>query len=63
MRVMDSTLLIHLPKQLLHDVKEAAKQEGFSAGDFTRQSLKRNLSLYAAQREALRQSVKPSLGF
>jgi hypothetical protein len=63
MRLMDSTLLIHLPKQLLNEVKEAAKQEGFSAGDFARQSLKRNLSLYAAQREALRQSAKPSLGF
>jgi len=63
MKLMDSTLLVHLPKALLEEIKETAKSEGFSAGDFARQSLKRNLAIYAAQREALRFVPKPSLGF
>ena len=63
MKLMDSTLLVHLPKSLLQEVKEMAKQEGFSAGDFARQSLKRNLALYAAQHDAIRRIAKPSFGF
>ena len=63
MRLMDKTFLIHLPTDLLADVKRIARANGFSAGDFCRQSLKRNIAAYAAHDELTKRVAMPTLGF
>jgi len=63
MRLMDTTFLLHLPTQLLNDVKHIARANGFSAGDFCRQSIKRNLAAYRAHEELTKTAAKPQLGF